>query len=83
MAIVIFGIDKNYQLPDELWERIEPILPKRVPNPKGGRPREDDRKMMTAIFYVLRTGGQWNGLPGNLGASSTVHDRFQEWERAL
>ena len=38
--------------------------------------------MMTAIFYVLRTGGQWNGLPGNLGASSTVHDRFQEWERA-
>ncbi|GAH33349.1 unnamed protein product, partial [marine sediment metagenome] len=39
MAIVIFGIDKNYQLPDELWELIEQVLPKRVPSPKGGRPR--------------------------------------------
>jgi putative transposase len=42
----------------------------------------DDRKAMTAIFYVLRTGCQWNALPRTLGASSTVHDRFQEWQRA-
>jgi putative transposase len=35
-----------------------------------------------AIIYVLRTGIQWNALPRELGASSTVHDRFQEWERA-
>ena len=33
---------------------------------------------MSAIFYVLRTGCQWNALPRSLGASSTVHDRFQE-----
>jgi hypothetical protein len=31
--------------------------------------------------YVLRTGIQWNALPRELGASSTVHARFQEWER--
>ena len=37
---------------------------------------------MTAIFYILRTGCQWNALPRSLGASSTVHDRFQQWERA-
>jgi putative transposase len=42
----------------------------------------DDRAAMTAIFYLLRTGCQWNALPRTLGASSTVHDRFQEWERA-
>jgi len=30
--------------------------------------------------YILRTGIQWNALPRELGASSTVHDRFQEWE---
>lgn len=41
----------------------------------------DDRQAMTAIFYVLRTGIQWNALPRSLGASSTVHDRFQYWER--
>ncbi len=49
---------------------------------RGGRPRMDDRKAMSAIFYVLRTGCQWNALPRSLGASSTVHDRFQEWRKA-
>jgi putative transposase len=42
----------------------------------------DDRKAFAAIVYVLRTGIQWNALPRELGASSTVHDRFQEWEHA-
>lgn len=48
---------------------------------KTGRPRMDDRKAMSAIFYVLRTGCQWKALPRSLGASSTVHDRFQEWRK--
>ncbi len=34
----------------------------------------DDRKVFTAIIYLLRTGTQWNALPRELGASSTVHD---------
>jgi putative transposase len=38
--------------------------------------------MMTAIFYILRTGCQWKALPRSLGAPSTVHDRFQEWREA-
>jgi putative transposase len=42
----------------------------------------DDRQAFAAIIYVLRTGIQWNALPKELGASSTVHDRFQEWEQA-
>ncbi len=42
----------------------------------------DDRKAFEAIVYVLRTGIQWNALPKEAGASSTVHDRFQEWEGA-
>ena len=33
------------------------------------------------MIYVLRTGIQWNALPREMGASSTVHDRYQEWER--
>ena len=39
----------------------------------------DDRTALDAIFYVMRTGRQWNALPRSLGASSTVHDRYQEW----
>jgi putative transposase len=45
---------------------------------KAGCPRMNDRKDMSAIFYILRTCCQWKALPRNLGASSTVHDRFQK-----
>jgi putative transposase len=39
----------------------------------------DDQKAFEAMFYILRTGIQWKALPRCLGASSTVHDRFQQW----
>ena len=77
-----YGVGPDYQLPDELWERIKRLLPPPKPKKKAGRPRMDDRKAMTAIFYVLRTGCQWKALPRSLGAPSTVHDRFQEWRKA-
>jgi putative transposase len=79
------GVDQLYQIPDELWKRVQVLLPppKRKKNKdRPGRPRMDDRKAMNAIFYVLRTGIQWNAIPKSLGASSTVHDRFQEWRKA-
>ena len=57
------GVDPEYQIPDELWERIKPLLPAPKPKKKPGRPRMDDRKAMTAIIYVLRTGCQWKALP--------------------
>jgi transposase len=74
-------IDPQYLLPDEVWERVKSAIPAPPPKLKGGRPRMDDRQALNAIFYLLRTGIQWNALPRCLGASSTVHDRFQEWER--
>jgi putative transposase len=74
-----------YRVSDELWAKIEPLLPKH-PNTHrfgGGRPRADDRKCMDAIFFVLRTGCQWNALNATgLCPSSTAHDRFQEWQEA-
>jgi putative transposase len=48
-------------------------------NPKGGRPRADDRRCFEAIYYVARTGAQWRSLPRSFGPKSTVHDRYQEW----
>jgi transposase len=80
-AMSFTEINPQYLLPDEVWERIKFAIPTPPPKPKGGRPRMDDRQAMNAIFYLLRTGLQWNALPRSLGASSTVHDRFQEWER--
>ena len=48
-----------------------------------GRPRVADRDCADAIFFVLRTGCQWQALDQTeLCAHSTAHDRFQEWVEA-
>ena len=73
---------RPWAVSDELWAKVAPLIPPAPPRPKGGRRRLPDRQMFAAIVYLLRTGIQWNALPRELGASSTVHDRFQEWERA-
>lgn len=79
MAEGVFGVDAKYEIRDELWNKIESLLPDEKPKKKSGRPRMDDRQALTAMLYVLRTGCQWNALPRSLGASSTVHDRFRQW----
>jgi putative transposase len=71
---------KPWELSDKVWDRVRLLIPERPAHPKGGRPTEDDRQMMSAILYVLRTGIQWNALPRELGASTTVYDRFRLWE---
>ena|SRR5438874_692494 len=71
---------RPWEVSEEVWEKVKPLIPAAPSHAKGGRPRMEDRKAFEAIVYVLRTGIQWNALPRELGASSTVHDRFQEWE---
>lgn len=71
---------KPWELSDAMWERAQPLLPEPKPHPKGGRPRRSDRQMLGAMLYVLRTGLQWNALPREIGASTTVYDRFRAWE---
>ena len=71
---------RPWEVSDALWKRVKPLIPERVSHAKGGRPPEDDRKMFTAIVYVLRTGIQWNALPRERGASTTVYNRFRLWE---
>lgn len=73
---------KPWELSEAVWERAEPLLPPPTPHPKGGRPPRDNRQMLGAMLYVLRTGIQWNALPRAIGASTTVYDRFRAWEQA-
>jgi transposase len=74
----------EWRIPDELWARIEPLLPPRKSHPLGcHRPRVDDRAAMDAIFFRLRTGCQWNALSATgICSSSSAHRRFQEWSEA-
>ena len=69
----------QYRLPDELWERMQQVLPKYEKHSGGGRPRADLRKVADAIFYRMRTGCQWKAIPPSLVPRSTAHDYFQEW----
>ena len=48
------GIDSSYEIPEELWNQISTLVHKpRRRKKKIGRPRMDDRKAMTAIFYIV------------------------------
>ena len=70
----------SWELPDQLWDRLEALLPTYKSQPKGGRPRIDLRQVANGIFYVLRTGCQWKAVPREYGSGSTLHRYFQQWE---
>ena len=70
---------------DELWELIEPLLPRttrRYRHP--GRRRIDDRKVLNGILFVLTTGIAWQRLPRELGFGSgmTCWRRLRDWQQA-
>lgn len=71
-------------LPDELWQIIEPILPKPKPCPKGGRPSVSNRDALTGILFVLKTGIPWEYLPQEMGCGSgmTCWRRLRDWQQA-
>jgi putative transposase len=72
----------RFRISDELWALMEPLLPahKNTHRFGGGRPRVPDGRCAAAIFFVLRTGCQWNALSATgICPSSTAHDRFQQW----
>ena len=72
-----------WKVRDELWEVAKPLLPVHEPDPRGGRPRVDDRVCFNAIVFVLFTGIAWQHLPRELGCSpATAHRRLQEWQGA-
>jgi transposase len=69
---------------DELWAVVEPLLPPEPPKPKGGRPRIDDRAVLTGILFVLKSGIPWEMLPQEMGCGSgmTCWRRLKEWHEA-
>ena len=72
----------RFRVSDELWEKFRVCIPPRVNKHRfgGGRPRADGRACLDGIFFVLRTGCQWNALnETEICPSSTANDRFREW----
>jgi transposase len=70
-------------VPETLWAHVEPYLPAEEAKPRGGRPRNSNRRALAGILFRLRTGCQWKALPKEyFGSGSTCHERFQEWVKA-
>jgi transposase len=65
----------RFDLSDEEWVIIEPLLPL---NRQGPR-RVDDRRVLNGIFYILRTGAPWRDLPERYGPRTTVYNRYARW----
>ena len=57
---------------DELWTVVEPPVPKQPPNPKGGRPRVNDRAALKGILFVLKTDIPREMLPHERGCRSEM-----------
>ena len=64
---------------DEQWAILEALIPA-AETVHGGRPRKIDmREVVNTIFYLNRTGCQWDMLPHDLLPKSTVYDYFAKW----
>ena len=72
----------SWELPDQVWQRMEPLIPPR--KSKVGHPRTVDLRCITeGIFYVLRTGIQWQAIPREkFGPPSTVYYYFSQWVKS-
>src|SRR5512135_850574 len=68
-----------WEVPEQLWRRIGPILRQFWPRKATGRRPADWRAALNGIIFRMRTGCQWNQLPRRFGPKSTVHDWFQRW----
>jgi len=65
----------RFDLTDEEWAVVSPLLPGAGRGPK----RRDDRQVLNGIFYILRTGAPWRDLPERYGPRTTVYNRYARW----
>ncbi len=62
---------------DEQWSRIEPLLPTNT----RGMPRVDDRRVLSGIVHVLKSGCRWSDCPEAYGPCKTIYNRFVRWAK--
>ena len=68
-----------WEVPDGLWERIQPVIAGMDPAKSTERRCADPRRMLDCIIFRISSSRQWNRLPKELGDDSTIHRTFQRW----
>ena len=67
---------ERFWLSDAQWAVIEPLLPH-----LGGKPRVDDRRVISGILHRYREGLRWRAIPAEYGPRTTLFNRFDRWSR--
>ena len=70
-------ISGHFWLTYEQMERLRPFFPK-----SRGKPRVDDRRVLSGIIYIKKNGLQWKDAPSLYGPPKTLYNRFIRWSRA-
>ena len=68
---------KRYELTDQQWAQIGPLVPGKVGDP--GRSGTNNRLFVNGVLWVLRSGAHWHDLPVRYGKYKSVHKRFTRW----
>jgi len=66
-----------FWLSDEAWKALDPHLPRGRP----GKPRVDDRTVISGILHVLKTGCRWRDVPPVYGPATTIYNRYNRWSQ--
>jgi len=64
-----------FWLNDKQWSKLEPLLPAYV----RGKRRVDDRRVISGIIHVLKSGCRWADCPQDYGPRKTIYNRFVRW----
>ena len=72
----------RWELTEEQWVLVEPVLREARRADNRGRPWHDTRAVLNGVFWVLGTGAQWRELPEKYPPFQTCHRRFQKWVRS-
>lgn len=66
-----------FWLSDEAWQALDPHLA----HGKPGKPRVDDRRVISGILFVLKTGCRWRDVPPEYGPATTIYNRYNRWSQ--
>ena len=67
--------ETDFWLTEQEFARIEPLLP----TDTRGKPRVDDRRVISGIVHVLKSGCRWADAPQVYGPRKTLYNRFVRW----
>jgi len=63
-----------FWLTDAQMARLQPFFPK-----SHGRPRVDDRRVLSGIIFINRNGLRWRDAPKEYGPAKTLYNRWKRW----